>query len=209
MTSLLSEAAAATLIAVDETGSATLTEIAAVIGKPLSTVQRAADGLVRSHALLRVGPRGRYGMAPGAPRTVLRDLADWCLGPARTHEVRATAQFLRAGGRAVPKSVKSQQVRQALPVAIGRIVDAYHPDRVILFGSQARGDADQGSDVDLLVVFSDEGDRRERQVALRRLLADMPFAKDILVASQERYLHPLPGTAIKSAVAEGVTLYER
>lgn len=209
MTTLLSESAAATFIAVDETGSATLTEIAAVTGKPLSTVQRAAEGLARSHALLRVEARGRYGVAPGAPRTVLRELAEWCLGPARTQEVRATAQYLRAGGRAVPKTVKSQQVRRSLPVAIGRIVDAYHPDRVILFGSQARGDADQGSDVDLLVVFADEGDRRERQVALRRLLADMPFAKDILVASQQRYLQPLPGTAVKSAIAEGITLYER
>jgi predicted nucleotidyltransferase len=209
MSTLLSEGAAATLIAVDETGNATLTEIATAIGRPISTVQRATESLVRSHALRRIGPRGRFAFAPDAPRKVLRDLAEWRLGQTRAAEVSAAAQYVLAGGRVIPRSVKRPEVRRSLPVAVNRIVDRYHPDRVILFGSQARGDADQGSDVDLLVIFSDEGDRRERQVTIMRLLADMPFAKDVLVASNERARDPLPGTAVKSALGEGVTLYER
>ena len=46
MSTLMTEPAAAALIVVDETSRATLSEIARVNGKPLSTVQRAVDDLL-------------------------------------------------------------------------------------------------------------------------------------------------------------------
>jgi predicted nucleotidyltransferase len=82
-----------------------------------------------------------------------------------------------------PSSIRNRDVRLAWPSAINPIVSAYDPVRVILFGSQARGDAKPKSDVDLLVVFDGAGDPRERHVGIRRLLNNMPFAKDVLVAS--------------------------
>jgi uncharacterized protein len=209
MTALLSEPAAALLLVIDEMGGTTLTEAATALGKSLSTVQRSAEGLLKSNAIHRSGPRGRLVMAPNAPRHALRELARWRLGPDRTNEIVIAARYLRAGGRSLPSTIKEPEIRRLLPVALGRIVEQFRPDRVVLFGSQARGDSGRHSDVDLLVVFPDEGDRRERQVEIRRLLADMPFAKDVIVTSEERYKHPLPGTVTKSAVAEGVTLYER
>ena len=39
---------------------------------------------------------------------------------------------------------------------VRRLVDAYRPDRVYLFGSAARGDAGPNSDYDLLVVVPDD-----------------------------------------------------
>ena len=42
-----------------------------------------------------------------------------------------------------------------------RIVRAFDPLQIILFGSQARGDADRNSDIDLLVVFSEIADKRK------------------------------------------------
>jgi predicted nucleotidyltransferase len=39
---------------------------------------------------------------------------------------------------------------------VRRIVDAYHPLRIYLFGSKARGDAGPDSDYDLLVVVADD-----------------------------------------------------
>ncbi|MEK6721679.1 MAG: nucleotidyltransferase domain-containing protein [Chloroflexota bacterium] len=89
------------------------------------------------------------------------------------------------------------------------IVAAYDPVRVILFGSQARGDASPDSDVDLLVVFDEKVDRRERQVEIRRLLRDAPFAKDVLVASTSDLPNAARGTAIAEAIHEGVVVYER
>ena len=43
-----------------------------------------------------------------------------------------------------------------IEAAVTRIVDAVHPEAVFLFGSRARGDAEEGSDWDLFVVLSDD-----------------------------------------------------
>jgi len=50
--------------------------------------------------------------------------------------------------------------------ATDRLVAGFHPQRIILFGSQARGTADEHSDVDLLVVSPVEGSRRALMVAM-------------------------------------------
>ncbi len=209
MRTLLSQPAAELLLAVDALGKATLTEAATTTGRSLSTVQRAAAGLLNDQVLERVGARGPLKLARRVPRQALRDIARWRLGKERTAQVLEAAGYVRIGGRSLPSTVRQSQVRRSLPVAVERIVSKFEPSRVILFGSQARGDADRHSDVDLLIVFTDEGDQRNRRIAIRRLLRDMPFPKDGLVASDERYQHPLPGTALKAAVPEGVTLYER
>jgi len=66
-----------------------------------------------------------------------------------------------------------------------RIVRDFDPLQIILFGSQARGDADQNSDIDLLVVFSELADKRKTALDILRALADLPVAKDILVSTPE------------------------
>ena len=66
-----------------------------------------------------------------------------------------------------------------------RVVREFQPLRVILFGSRARGDARPESDVDLLVVLPELVDRRATTVAIRRLLAGAPVAKDVVVTTPE------------------------
>ena len=92
-----------------------------------------------------------------------------------------------------------------------RIVHHFHPVQIILFGSHARGDAHPQSDVDLLVVFSELVDKRKTAVDIRRALADLPVAKDILVTTPEELArhHNLVGTALRAAQREGEILYER
>ena len=90
-----------------------------------------------------------------------------------------------------------------------RIVHNFHPVQIILFGSRARGDAHPQSDVDLLVVFPKLADKRKTAVALRRALADLPVAKDILVTTPEELTHQCDwvGTVLRSAQREGKILY--
>lgn len=96
-------------------------------------------------------------------------------------------------------------------VATDRIVESFQTEKIILFGSQARGDASAHSDIDLLVIFQDLSSHHEQAVAIRRILSDFPVAKDIVVTTTQEvdeYGH-LVGTVLRPALKEGKILYER
>ena len=92
-----------------------------------------------------------------------------------------------------------------------RLVERFQPRRIILFGSHARGDAVWDSDVDLLVVLDSCPNKRRAAIAMRRILAKMPAAKDILVATPEEIERngDVVGTVLWSALREGRVLYDR
>ena len=98
-----------------------------------------------------------------------------------------------------------------LRTATERIVTQFHPDRVILFGSQARGTADERSDVDLLVICPVKGDRRALVTAMDRSLRGLPIATDIVVLTPEEFEteRRIPGTVARPAAREGKVLFER
>ena len=68
-----------------------------------------------------------------------------------------------------------------------RIGRQFNAERVILFGSYARGAVTRDSDVDLLVVADTDLPPRERYSAVRRLVADAPASFDIIVKTPEEY----------------------
>ena len=94
---------------------------------------------------------------------------------------------------------------------VDRIVGQFQPARVVLFGSRARGAASEWSDVDLLVVMRNVADTRKAAVEIRRLLADMPVSKDIIVATPDEIARRghVVGTVLHAALREGTVLYER
>jgi uncharacterized protein len=94
--------------------------------------------------------------------------------------------------------------------ATNRLVASFHPNQIILFGSHARGTADDRSDVDFLVVCSLTGNRRSLVVAMDRALRGLGFARDIVVLTPEEYERDrhLPGTVARPAWLEGKVLYE-
>ena len=61
-----------------------------------------------------------------------------------------------------------------------RIVKNFDPQKVILFGSQARGDASEGSDIDLLVVMPLVTDRQQLALNIRRALSDCRLVRTLL-----------------------------
>jgi predicted nucleotidyltransferase len=100
--------------------------------------------------------------------------------------------------------------REKIEEAVQILVDAACPSKIILFGSYARGEASEDSDLDLLVVESKVPHKREEMVRLRNLLRPLRIPVDVLVASEEEvedWGH-LPGTALYWALKEGKALHE-
>ncbi len=105
----------------------------------------------------------------------------------------------------------SEQVldQAVLDEIIRRIVAVTQPEKIILFGSAARGEMGRHSDVDLLVV-KDGGDRRCTASRIYRHLHGVGAAVDVIVVTPddvERYRdsHAL---IIKPALREGRVVYE-
>ena len=88
---------------------------------------------------------------------------------------------------------------------VNRIVGRFQPSRVVLFGSQARGTANELSDVDLLVVMGNAADKRQAAVEIRRSLGDLPVSKDIIVATPDEIESRghVVGTVLHAALREG------
>ena len=100
--------------------------------------------------------------------------------------------------------------RQVLDEATQRLVERFAPTRIILFGSQARGTADDRSDVDLLVVCTVGGRKRDLMVAMDRALGGLGIARDVIVLTPEEYERDrhIPGTVARPASLEGQVLYD-
>ena len=82
---------------------------------------------------------------------------------------------------------------------------------IILFGSRARGDADELSDWDLLVVTKEElsrEDRRDLSHLLRKKLADMLIPSDVIIRSEREVeaRKKVPGSIVRNALKEGIIL---
>ncbi len=92
-----------------------------------------------------------------------------------------------------------------------RLVEKFHPIKIIIFGSHARGTADERSDVDILVVDSFDGKRRTVVVEMDRALRGIGIARDIILLTPKEYERDrtIPGTIARPASTEGIILYER
>jgi predicted nucleotidyltransferase len=102
-------------------------------------------------------------------------------------------------------------VERAIKRMVDRIVRQFQPERVILFGSHARGEAGPDSDVDLLVVVPVEGLKHKKQVEIRVALHDIRIPKDIIVTTPEDFdwRKDVVGTIEYPAAREGKVLYAR
>ncbi len=94
---------------------------------------------------------------------------------------------------------------------VRRIVAEFDPDKIILFGSHARGQAGPDSDVDLLVVMPVKGSKRAKQLEIRAVVRDVHVPKDIIVSRTEEFQwrKDTVGTIEYPAVREGKILYAR
>ena len=92
-----------------------------------------------------------------------------------------------------------------------RIAKRFNPEKIILFGSYARGDAGPDSDADFLVVMPVNGSRRNLATDIERKIIGFGVPKDVIVVTPEEVERDKDavGTVIRPAMREGRILYER
>lgn len=97
-----------------------------------------------------------------------------------------------------------------LQQVVKRVVATAQPSRIILFGSYGRGDADEGSDLDLMVVLPKAPDKYNEMIRLHKAVGSVGVGVDVLVYSEEEFQRrsQVPGTVLYWARKEGRQLYE-
>lgn len=98
-----------------------------------------------------------------------------------------------------------------LQTIVQRLLASGQPQKIILFGSQARRQAGRDSDYDLLVIENSSEPRFRRAAPYRRALKDLGTSKDIVVWTPQEVAEwqNVSNAFITTVLREGMVLYER
>lgn len=91
------------------------------------------------------------------------------------------------------------------------IVERFHPRRIVLFGSHARGTANEDSDLDILVEMESKKPFLERTVEVASIFGLRDWSMDLLVITPEEIAarRDVLGTLEYTIEREGRVLYAR
>lgn len=97
---------------------------------------------------------------------------------------------------------------EQVAASLGTAADA---ERVILFGSHARGEATEASDVDLMIIADSDLPRFKRSRELYKLLRPYPFGMDLIVYTPDEVEKGKrsPVSFVSRVLSEGKTVYVR
>lgn len=95
--------------------------------------------------------------------------------------------------------------------AVSEIAEAFHPQRIVMFGSYARGDQDYDSDIDLFVEMETSLSPPERAIAVASIFGLRPWSMDLIVYTPQEVerLQGIQGTLLSQIEREGIVLYEQ
>jgi predicted nucleotidyltransferase len=90
-----------------------------------------------------------------------------------------------------------------------KIVESIHPDKIILFGSRAKGAATEESDIDLVVVYSGPKSRREVELEIEDLFFPRDFSMDVVVVTPDylKKFKKVANTLAREVVETGQVCY--
>lgn len=92
---------------------------------------------------------------------------------------------------------------------VKQIVEEFHPQKVVLFGSYAKGTAGKFSDLDLLIIMETDKSELQQAVVIRQFIKP-EFAMDIIVRKPEILLKRISwgDMFLKDIITNGKVLYE-
>jgi len=104
------------------------------------------------------------------------------------------------------------EVGETIKAIVDRLVAAYKPQKIILFGSYAYGTPDRDSDIDLLIIKETDERPIDRRVAVRRLVSDarrgMPFDAIVLTPRELEQRLVVRQGFVEEIIGAGVVLYD-
>lgn len=100
--------------------------------------------------------------------------------------------------------------QELIEEVIRTIVDAFHPKRIVLFGSHARADAGPDSDLDLMVEMETGMRHLDRMVAVCGLFPGRRWPLDVVVYTPAEIARDraVIGTLLHMIESDGRTLYD-
>jgi predicted nucleotidyltransferase len=105
-----------------------------------------------------------------------------------------------------------EQIQLALERIVQRLIEHYHPQQIILFGSLAYGNPNEDSDIDLLIIKDTTETPLERRVRVRRLVSDperrIPFSPLVLTPAELQTRLALGDPFYREILGQGKVLYE-
>lgn len=105
---------------------------------------------------------------------------------------------------------RPRRVSELIDEMVRRIVEGFDPDRIILFGSHARGAGRPDSDVDLMVIMPVKGSRRRLATEIDLSLVGVDLPADVIVLTPEQASEGRgPAPAGIGGMPGARTLYER
>ena len=108
--------------------------------------------------------------------------------------------------------MKTALNRETIEAVTQLIVERFEPEQVIMFGSCARGDTDENSDLDLLVVLRHNDEQGRQGYAIRLAIADnFLLPVDVLIRSADVIAHYRqdPKSMISRMLEDSEVLYDR
>ena len=103
-------------------------------------------------------------------------------------------------------------IDEYINLVLKKIVSFYNPQMVYLFGSQARNDANENSDLDFLIIEETDKPKRLRALEFRKELRGQNYYPvDILVYTPQEFRNEcqIKGTMSYHIKEEGKILYEQ
>ena len=94
---------------------------------------------------------------------------------------------------------------------VNRIAVNYKPEKIILFGSYARGNYNEDSDLDFILIKDTTAPKQKRGLEVRRLFYGLPIAMDFKIYTRKEFMDELSNqySFLSSAIKESKILYER
>lgn len=94
---------------------------------------------------------------------------------------------------------------------VNKIVKNYHPEKIILFGSYAKGNITDDSDLDFILIKDTDIPKHKRGIEVRRLFYGLPIPLDFKIYSLTEFNEELSNkfSFLNSAIKGSRVLYER